>query len=176
MSRVLVSKWARAMMAWPLGIAISREAPESIIKVRGDYENSFLITVGDVVTLNAIKYWRVPNLAFMDLKTRRSIGMGSAEAVGFDRIINMVNKPATLSIDVINTIRREMIEAISGLKVLIQVDGEEDLLAIPAVLLAPRGSLVLYGLYTGYLIAIPVVDEYRLAMFKLFSMMRPSNA
>ena len=173
---VLTSKWARAMMAWPLGIAIGKEAPDSIIRVRSEYENSFLITVGDVVTLNTIKYWRVPNLAFMDLKTRRTIGMGGAEAAGFDEVISIVNRPATLSIEVINVVRRAMAIAMSGSRVLIQVDGEEDLLAIPAVLLAPRGSLVLYGLYTGYLIVIPVVDEYKLAMLKLFSMMRPSNA
>ncbi len=162
-------------MAWPLGIAISREAPESIIRVRSEYDDHFLITVGDVVTLNAIRYWKVPNLAFMDLKTRRTIGMGM-ETKGFDKVVNVVNRPATLSIDVINAVRSAMREAVGGLRVLIQVDGEEDLLAIPAVLLAPRGSLVLYGLYTGYLIAIPVNDEYKLAMLKLFSMMRPGNA
>lgn len=172
---VLASKWARSMMAWPLGIAISREAPESIVRVRSEYESSFLITVGDVVTMNTIKYWRVPNLAFMDLKTRRTIDMGM-EITGFDKVINIINRPATLSIEVINAIRGAMRETMGGSRVLIQVDGEEDLLAIPAVLLAPKGSLVLYGLYTGYLIAIPVVDEYKLAMFKLFLMMRPGNA
>ena len=173
---VLTSKWARVMMALPFGIAIGREAPDSIIRVRSEYENSFLITVGDVVTRNTIKYWRVPNLAFMDLKTRRTIGMSGAEAVGFDEVISIVNRPATLSIEVINVVRRAMAMAVGGSRVLIQVDGEEDLLAIPAVLLAPRGSLVLYGLYTGYLIVIPVTDEYKLAMLKLFSMMRPGNA
>ncbi len=155
-------------MAWPLGIAIGREAPESIIRVRSEYENSFLITVGDVVTMNTMKYWRIPNLAFMDLKTRRTIDMGNVEVTGFDRVINMVNRPATLGVDVINTVKDAMRYAASGVHVLIQVDGEEDLLAIPAVLLAPRGSLVLYGLYTGYLVAIPVNDEYRLAFLKLF--------
>lgn len=163
-------------MAWPLGIAISKEAPESIIKVRSEYENSFLITVGDVVTMNTIRYWRVPDLAFMDLKTRRTISMGDVEIVGFDKVINIVNRPATLSIEVINAVRGAMRDAVNGIHVLIQVDGEEDLLAIPAVLLAPRGSLVLYGLYTGYLIAIPITDEYKLAMLKLFSMMKPGNA
>ncbi len=163
-------------MAWPLGIAISKEAPESIIRVRSEYGDPFLITVGDVVTINTIKYWRVPNLAFTDLRTRRVVGIGNAEALGFDKVINIVNRPATLSIEVVEAVRRAMAEAVDGLRVLIRVDGEEDLLAIPAVLLAPRGSLVLYGLYTGYLIAIPVIDEYRLAMLKLFSTMRPSNA
>ncbi len=47
-------------MAWPLGIAIGREAPESIIRVRSEYENSFLITVGDVVTMNTISIGGLP--------------------------------------------------------------------------------------------------------------------
>ncbi len=159
-------------MAWPVGIAIGKEAPESIIRVRSEYENPFLITVGDVVTMNTIRYWKVPNLAFMDLKTRRTVGVGM-EVTGFDKVINIVNKPATLSIDVINTVRDAVKDALSGLRVLIQVDGEEDLLAIPAVLMAPKGSVVLYGLYTGYLIAIPITDYYKLAMLKMLAMMRP---
>ncbi|WP_054853320.1 hypothetical protein [Vulcanisaeta distributa] len=57
---ILASKWARSMMAWPLGIAIGREAPESIIRVRSEYENSFLITVGDVVTMNTISIGGLP--------------------------------------------------------------------------------------------------------------------
>ncbi|WP_243678770.1 DUF359 domain-containing protein [Vulcanisaeta distributa] len=89
--------------------------------------------------MNTIKYWRVPDLAFMDLKTRRTIGMSGVETIGFNRVINIVNKPATLSVEVINTVRDAMRDAINGIHVLVQVDGEEDLLAIPAVLLAPRG-------------------------------------
>ena len=159
-------------MAWPLGVAISKEAPDSIIRVRGEYEGAFLITVGDVVTMNTIKYWKKPNLAIMDLKTRRTIGIESLNN-SFDVVINISNRPATLSIDVINRVSNAIRMALGGDNVLILVDGEEDLLAIPAVLMAPRGSVVLYGLYTGYLIAIPVIDEYKLAFMKLLLTMPP---
>ncbi len=159
-------------MAWPLGVAISKEAPDSIIRARSEYGSAFLITVGDVVTMNAIKYWKKPNLAVMDLKTRRTIGIESLNSF-FNIVINISNRPATLSIDVINRVSNAMRMALGGDNVLILVDGEEDLLAIPAVLMAPRGSVVLYGLYTGYLIVIPVIDEYKLAFMKLLLTMSP---
>lgn len=161
-------------MAWPLGVAISKEAPDSIIRVKSEYENAFLITVGDIVTMNTIKYWRKPNLAIMDLKTRRTIGIESLDS-SFDVVINISNRPATLSIDAINRVGDAVRTALGGDNVLVLVDGEEDLLAIPAVLMAPRGSVILYGLYTGYLIAIPIINEYKLAFMKLLLMMPPAK-
>ncbi|WP_243681343.1 hypothetical protein [Vulcanisaeta souniana] len=41
---------------------LARKPPDSIIRVKSEYENAFLITVGDIVTMNTIKYWRKPNL------------------------------------------------------------------------------------------------------------------
>lgn len=58
---------------------------------------------------------------------------------------------------------------------MIWVNGEEDLLAIPAVLESPPvGSAVMYGLYTGYLVLVPVVPAYKLLMLKLLALMEPS--
>lgn len=168
----LVSKWARSLMAWPIGIAIAREAPESIMRVRDEYGEVFLITVGDVVTMNVIRYWRTPNVAFMDLRTRRERSI-KALREPFNIIVNIKNEPATLSVKNIEVIRKAILEAQLGHHVLILVDGEEDLLSIPSILLAPRNSLVLYGLYTGYLVAIPTIEDYKVAVLKLLIMMRP---
>ncbi|WP_243681341.1 DUF359 domain-containing protein [Vulcanisaeta souniana] len=110
----------------------------------------------------------------MDLKTRRTIGIESLDS-SFDVVINISNRPATLSIDAINRVGDAVRTALGGDNVLVLVDGEEDLLAIPAVLMAPRGSVILYGLYTGYLIAIPIINEYKLAFMKLLLMMPPAK-
>ncbi|MCG2881215.1 MAG: GTP-dependent dephospho-CoA kinase family protein [Vulcanisaeta sp.] len=172
---VLVSRWARSVMAWPFGIAIAKEAPESIIRVRSEYEDHFLITVGDVVTINTTRYWRVPDLALIDARTRRTIGTEMVRS-GFDEIVSIRNEPATLSLNNILTIKEAVNKALGGRKVLVVVDGEEDLLAIPAVLAAPRRSIVMYGLYTGYLIVIPINELYKMAFLKLLVMLRPRSS
>jgi len=157
----------------PMGIAIGRNAPVSVDIAKsalGMYGP--LITVGDVVTNNVIKYWRIPDLAIIDSRTRRR-SFADDLGIKFDVVLRLKNPPGTLSDEALGIIDDAVREVTGGSRVIIKVDGEEDLLAIPAVLKAPRSSLLLYGLYTGYLVVIPVVEEYRLAMLKLMSMLIP---
>lgn len=169
---VLASKWARELMAQPMGIPIGKEAPESIRIVRQVFGDDVkLMTVGDVVTRNVINNWREPDLAVIDLKTRRKIG--TREISGFNLMYTITNPPGTLSQGIIDLIKRAIADIRRGNKVLIRVDGEEDLMSLPIILEAPEGSLVLYGLYTGYLIAIPINQYYRFAILKLISMLKP---
>ncbi|MFP3492075.1 MAG: GTP-dependent dephospho-CoA kinase family protein [Vulcanisaeta sp.] len=169
---VLTSRWARSIMAWPFGVAIAREAPESIIRVRSEYGDNLLITIGDVVTVNVTRYWRIPDLAFMDMKTRRVVGMEVVRS-GFDETISIRNEPSTLNLNNLMMISEAINKARGGRRVLVVVDGEEDLLAIPTILMAPPKSIVMYGLYTGYLVVIPVIDDYKMAFLKLLTMMKP---
>jgi hypothetical protein len=159
-------------MAMPMGVSVGKEPPASILALRESLgDPRVLITVGDVVTGNVARLWRIPDLAIIDLRTRRSEYVGNSES-NFDAVIRVRNPPGTLSDEVIRLVENAVALALGGSRVLVRVDGEEDLLAIPAVLKAPRGSLLLYGLYTGYLVAIPINDDYRLGMLKLMSMMQ----
>ncbi|WP_069807256.1 GTP-dependent dephospho-CoA kinase family protein [Vulcanisaeta thermophila] len=168
---VLTSKWARELMAYPMGIAIGREAPGSIYVLRQCFGDDVkVMTVGDVVTQNVINHWKTPSIAVIDLKTRRNVALGGV--AGFSKTYMVTNPPGTLSEEVIEVIRRAMEDVNRGLNVLVSVNGEEDLISLPLILEAPRNSVVLYGLYTGYLIAIPVNDYYRFAILKLISMMK----
>lgn len=169
---VLTSKWARELMAWPMGIAIGKEAPGSIQIVRQSFGDDVkLMTVGDVVTQNVISNWRRPDLAVIDLKTRRSIGV--QDIVGFESVYTVKNPAGTLGHGAIEVVERAMHDVRRGRRALIRVDGEEDLMSLLIILEAPEKSLVLYGLYTGYLIVIPINLYYKFAILKLVAMMKP---
>lgn len=170
---VLNNREARRIMASPAAVAIPYEPPKSIEVARWVFEDfglRILVAVGDYVYLNLSKYWRRPDLAIVDYATRRSrVEYG----VLADEVLRIVNERSTLSYRAFDAVKEAYRKVMLGLRVVVEVQGEEDLLAIPAVLEAPPGTAVLYGLYTGYLILIPINLEYKLLMLKMLSLMDP---
>lgn len=176
MRLILRRGWVRELMALPFGIAIAKEPPDSIRIARDismDFNLRILATVGDVVSLNVARYWREPDLRIVDLNTRRGVRVNYDYSS--DYVIRIKNERSTLTYGAFETVRRAYDEAQRGVRVTVVVDGEEDLLAIPAVLEAPRGTMVLYGLYKGYLVIIPAVNEYKFLMLKLLTLLDPDE-
>ncbi|WP_394352014.1 GTP-dependent dephospho-CoA kinase family protein [Halorussus halophilus] len=106
-----------------------------------------LITVGDVVTSHLEQAGRTPDVAVVDgLTKREEVGGEVAEVVAAlienTNCVEVENPAATLT--------REMVVALrdalrSGEPTTIVVDGEEDLVALPAIVAAPIGASVVYG-------------------------------
>ena len=66
--------------------------------------------------------------------------------VVYDNVtLNVKSTPGVITDELQETIQKAFQLVKSGFRVLILVDGEEDLAAIPCILMAPPGSLVLYG-------------------------------
>ena len=114
--------------------------PAALLSDAGDP----LVAVGDMVTYHLLNAGRVPDLALVDEKTKRSaVDSEVADAItGFDRTVAVENPAGTLT--------RELLDAMgAGLDrdatTLIDVDGEEDLAALPAVLVVPATASVVYG-------------------------------
>ncbi len=155
-----------------LGIVIKDCAPKSIRKVRTIYQDlncKYLITIGDIVTENVCKYWKIPNIAIIDFKSQRR--PYRTEVSSFTTVLILENPRSTISStseDMICKVFKLM--SSRNLKILIVVYGEEDLLAIPSILYSPSRSLVLYGLFDE-LIVIPTCIDYKLAVLKLYSLL-----
>lgn len=104
-----------------------------------------LITVGDVVSYHCEEAGHRPDLAIIDGRTKRSAVDPEIEQTLATREVERIDasNPA-------GTITASLLEAIAaGLETdeaaQVVVDGEEDLAALPAILLAPSGANVLYG-------------------------------
>ncbi len=104
-----------------------------------------LVTVGDFCTMDLISKGRLPDIAIVDFKTRREERVKYAavlEAFG-DVVRQVSNPPATISMEAWGAIS----EAFKLKKrVRLDIEGEEDLLSLVCVALAPLGSMVVYGL------------------------------
>ncbi|MGC8562593.1 MAG: GTP-dependent dephospho-CoA kinase family protein [Thermoplasmata archaeon] len=103
--------------------------------------SKILITVGDVVTATAIRYNIIPKLSIVDFKTKRDEILPSIPNK-WDRKVQVKNEAGTISVELWNSI--EVAFKSKG-NTLIEVDGEEDLASIPAILMAPDGAIVIYG-------------------------------
>lgn len=114
---------------------------------------SFVLTVGDRVTETLGRTGRVPDVQIVDSMENRKPRL--PPAVSFVANYLAENPPATITEEAVNAIRI----AIAGPRpARVLVVGEEDLLAIPAIVLAPAGSSLFYG-QPGQGIVLVVADH-----------------
>lgn len=110
-------------------------------------ENALLTTIGDITTITLLKANISPAVAVIDLKTKRQNLNKELVSTFFPHQAPLFTNPA----GTINTISASVYQkAVKNYlstqnTQFIVVEGEEDLLALPAILLAPLESYVLYG-------------------------------
>ncbi|HXG07673.1 MAG TPA: GTP-dependent dephospho-CoA kinase family protein [Nitrososphaera sp.] len=100
-----------------------------------------VIAVGDATSDRLVSFSIIPDLAVIDgreRRSKRSYSLGNYEA----KELQCTNLPGTISIEAVSVLRSALA---SKSPVRILIDGEEDLLALPLFVMAPEGSVVLYG-------------------------------
>ena len=149
-------KNGRTILKAPKGdlFAAKDGIPEKRVVDRIQQEQSkCVIAVGDVTTSTILKQNYTPQVMIVDGITKRG---RFEERLSADRVYTIYNPPAMIypeSWSVIDTAIHN-----DGTS-LIDVEGEEDLMGFPAVLLAPDGSVVLYGQPDVGIVWIPVNRE-----------------
>jgi uncharacterized protein (UPF0218 family) len=136
-----ISNRLREDLRRPLGYFIA--GPNAEFKAKKyieDINPVKIVTVGDVVSSTLHDAKLHIDVMVVDGRTLRSVGM----QYGFrsKHVFKVRNRPGTISIDAWNTLKEAL--RIDG-EVLVVVDGEEDLLVIPIVILAPENSVAIYG-------------------------------
>lgn len=99
-----------------------------------------VVAVGDATTERLVSFGITPDVAVIDGKERRSKRNYPANYPATE--MRCANPAGTISRDAVKVLQ-DALEARPPVRVL--VDGEEDLLALPAFAMAPEGSVVLYG-------------------------------
>ncbi|OYR38054.1 hypothetical protein DJ82_14060 [Halorubrum sp. Ib24] len=127
-----------------------------------------IVAVGDVVTYHLREAGRVPDVALIDGKTEREAvraEIESALAAAEDRRVRVENPAASLSAALLSALR-DALDA--GEPVIVEVTGEEDLAALPAILAAPDGASVVYGQPGEGMVRVAVTPESRAEARALF--------
>lgn len=138
-----------------------------------------VIAVGDVVTehLLAAADADVPAVALVDGQTERTPLDERVDLSPFDRHVTVENPAAELSEELIRALSTAIARASAeapdgdGATTAIEVEGEEDLAALPAVVAAPDGACVVYGQPGEGMVLLRVTDESRARMRGLLEAM-----
>jgi len=124
-----------------------------------DFRPPLIISVGDVVSENLTRYGLDPSIAIVDGRSLRRRRRTKVEAV---RVIRVINEASTLSSASWKALR-ELISRKGEGTSLIYVEGEEDLLVLPATILAPPRSLIVYGQPSEALVVVIACDYVKAA-------------
>ena len=156
----------RESLKKPMGLLIQDydTSKENILKFIP--KGAFLITVGDATTEKMIKFGLDPSLQIVDSlekRKKREPPIGNAKTV-----LRCSNPQAEITHESIESIKKALGEEPP---VRILVEGEEDLLVLPAVLHAPKNSVVMYGQPNEGLVIVVVDSEVREKAQKIMNAM-----
>lgn len=102
-----------------------------------------IVSVGDAVTLTLLENGLTPKMAVVDYKIKRKeIGRDEADKIkSFGKEVRARNPAGSISLDAWNKIKENRDKE----AVRIDVEGEEDLLALACFFLFPEGTNIIYG-------------------------------
>ncbi|MCJ7739960.1 pantetheine-phosphate adenylyltransferase [Candidatus Microgenomates bacterium] len=144
---------------------------EELKRAIGTIRPAIISTVGDEVTKLCNEVGIPINLAIFDFKVKRKKIYNSILDLSFPSLQDVVKvrNPS-------GCITKTLIAAVShGYKQIIQdgktriikVIGEDDLAGVPAILLAPLGSLVIYGQPNTGIVVVEVTEEKKKELFDI---------
>lgn len=160
----------REELARPHGKLYRGKGERLLLEVEEIPEAKPFCTVGDLVTASAIKVGLTPDLAVADGKTLREENV-EFEKDAFDEVIETSNPPAHISCELISALLMAIRMCEEGKRVLVFVDGEEDLAVVPLVKLLPLGALIIYGQPGEGVVALKVDEEKKVLILNLINKM-----
>ena len=134
-----------------------------------------LISVGDVTTFHLLEAGIIPDICIVDDRTKRKPVSSDVSVRNRDKVYEevSVDNPAGIITD---ELIRTLCEAFASEKLLrIFVRGEEDLATLPVILLAPPGSVVLYGQPDEGVVFVEVTEKKKEEIRALFEKLISKN-
>jgi uncharacterized protein (UPF0218 family) len=159
----------REKLKQPFGVLLQGVHPETTLRAKEMILKkmpSKLVAVGDIVTKNLIEIGLIPDICIIDGKTLRSVN----ESVSIPNSIQMKaqNPAATISAGIWSTLKKAYD---SDVPIELFIEGEEDLLTMPAILLAPDKSFIIYGQPKQGLVIVEVNDNKRKEVKEILNQM-----
>jgi len=150
----------------PLGKVF--KTTHQVIKSIKSIKPVMIIAVGDIIVNELVKTGINPDVRIVDFKTRREKFDKEKHKIHPKKFVKAVNKPGTINLKTAE-ILREIIQSHSrsGSGRWLIVDGEEDLLTLPAILHTPLVALILYGHWQHGVIGVEVTEKIKAKTLKI---------
>lgn len=129
-----------------------------------------LACVGDLVAYCAFAVKIKPEIVVLDGKTLRERNLRFEIPEEYSKIYAK-NPPGFITSDLINALKKAVETAKTKKKVVVLIDGEEDLAVMPLGLLLPENSLIVYGQPREGVVALIVDKDAKAKILKLLKQM-----
>ena len=160
----------RVKLKEPFGMLIRGSFSETMVKMGNIVKRekpSKIVSVGDAVSLNLYESQMNLQLSITDNKRMRK--KVKPKVFAGMNVVQVKNPQGTITEEAIAAIR-EALESDEPVHII--VDGEEDLLALIAVLYAPEKSLVVYGQPYEGIVVVEVTSEKKNEAMEILKAMK----
>ncbi|MEM2104402.1 MAG: GTP-dependent dephospho-CoA kinase family protein [Candidatus Bathyarchaeia archaeon] len=168
---VLPAKLRRKLKK-PLGKLIRGSFNDTMAKLRKmvvEENPPSVVSVGDVVSTNLVKERIYPNLLIVDNRVMRaSVEPAKLDA---DEVKHVRSPPGAITFEALNAVR-EAFKAAHRVKII--VDGEEDLLALAAILYSPVNSIIVYGQPHEGIVVVKADHSKKAEVIEILKAMQPN--
>ncbi len=131
-----------------------------------------VISVGDIVTFNLLGAGFVPDICFVDDRTKRGPASDKITRVTHNsrfKTVTVENPPGVITEELL----RAVSDAMNSEKpIRVFIKGEEDLAALPAIALAPISSVIIYGLPDKGAVLVRVTESKKKEIQSLLDRMK----
>ena len=163
-------------MKKPFGKLYVGNGSDTIKKFVGELASSTkLISVGDVTTFHLLEAGIFPDICIVDNRTKRKPVARHVSTRNMNNVyeeVSVENPAGIITDELIKT----LCEAFTSEKpIRIFVKGDEDLATLPVILLAPLGSVVLYGQPDEGVVFVKVTEEKKREIRTLFEKLISEN-
>jgi len=159
----------RDQLKTPLGNLISDNDPNKENIIKKISAESVIITVGDRTTENMLQLGLKPQIQIIDgLEKRNQYPTLLSSVSTINTNLSCRNPPGEITEESMQIIQKAFS---CESPVRITVDGEEDLLVIPACIFAPENSVVMYGQPNEGLVIVTITPEIRAKVQKILDVM-----
>jgi len=155
----------RKKLKKPLGVLLQGSPEETMIAVRRFIEKEKppkIVTVGDQVSKDLSENRIAPDVLIVDNKIMRQ--QIPPIPVSADKNVRVKNPAGTITDEAWSAIERAVADS---RRTKVVVDGEEDLLALVAIIVAPENCVVLYGQPTSGIVLVKTTEETKRRIWKI---------
>jgi uncharacterized protein (UPF0218 family) len=154
--KCILPDYLRNKLKEPLGSLVDENELLILLK-----EEKYIVSVGDQVTYTILKNNIEPVICIVDYRIKRKCYSkeikNTIQSFG-KKSISIKNPPKCISSDLWEAIESAY-RNIEKDTLRIEIEGEEDLAALPAILLAPRDVTIIYGLPNKGVVIVKAVEK-----------------
>jgi pantetheine-phosphate adenylyltransferase len=147
----------------PIGKVITRTEELTDFLKKSKISPQVIISVGDIVSLFAKDAGITPALSILDFKTRRQ-KLNEKEIRKKITLTNgkYQNKAGTINKNAVQVMQQKIMTFLNNQQPqILIVEGEEDLLALPAIVLAPLDAVIIYGQFNQGAVVVKVTESIK---------------